>query len=303
MTMTTARAPTKPVQGNGLATMTIIAALLSATGRPFHKTVTLLGHWGVSPDIAGWILHIAPVLLILAAITAGRALGRGRSQGVRWMILGGFSAVAGALLAFCLDLFAGVPDIAARFVGPLSEASRLDELLWLLGGLGLAYGLLYGAIGVFGRPAITALQVEPADPECVDIRRAERSMFVWTAWASITLGIACIALAISRQAAPDARLAPAIVSVLALVLSTAANYRLWASFDEFQRQQVIVGYAISAIALTFGAFVWALAETLGIAPALDAAGVFLMLILVQTIAVVYVGAMAMGKFSAAEKAA
>ncbi len=56
---------------------------------------------------------------------------------------------------------------------------------------------------------------------------------------------------------------------------------------EMQRRHVVEGFAASAIVLTLGAFAWAAAQTLGYAPSLDAALVFIVLTVVQVVTTGY----------------
>jgi len=291
------------VKGYGTVTLAAVAALLSATGRPYHKAMSLLMGWGIPDAVARIALHVAPVILVVAAIMLGRAIGRGRSSGVRWTVYGVLGAVAGAAIAFCLDLFAGVPDLIARAFGALAKPTFFEIALWALAGMGLWIGLVIGAMALFGRPAVRALQVDEVDPDCVDVRNSERRVFGWSAIGMVTLGVACAGLAIARQAAPDARLAPVLIAVVAAIVSVVANYVLWRGFDELQRRHVVEGYAASAIVATLGAFTWGLAQALGVVPALDATGVFLTLIVVQMVAVSYVTSSVVGQMSAMGKPA
>jgi hypothetical protein len=81
------------------------------------------------------------------------------------------------------------------------------------------------------------------------------------------------------------------------VVSIVANYVIWRELDEMQRQHVVEGYSASAIVATLGAFVWALAQTLGYVPPIDATGVFLALLFVQTVFMSFVSASVMGQSS------
>lgn len=65
------------------------------------------------------------------------------------------------------------------------------------------------------------------------------------------------------------------------------RWRMWRGFDEMQRRHVVDGFAMSAIVLTLGAFVWAAAHTLGYVPTLDAALVFIVLTIVQVVTAGY----------------
>jgi hypothetical protein len=291
------------VRGFGLVTLAALAALLSATGRPEADALAGLTGAGVPQGIAIALLHATPVVLIVGAIVLGQWLGKGRTQGMRWVIYGVFGAFAGAGMAFALDLFAGVPELAARLTGPLAEATLLDSFLWILAAYCITMGGLIGAIAFGGRPAVAALQIDEADAECLEVRRLERRVYAWASFATITIGVACAALAVGRQADEAARLAPVVVAFITAFASAFANYRLWSGFDEMQRRHVVEGYAYSGAFLTLAAFVWAGLQALGYAPGLDAVGVFLALVLVQMIATSYVTSMAVGHFSTVGKPA
>lgn len=288
----------KNTRGYGVLTTAFFATLLVATGRPEPETLEAVIGFGVPAAAANAALYAAPVVLMVAAMAVGRAVASGRAPAVRWAIYAGLGAVAGFVLGLCLELFAGASDILARFVGPLAAPTLLDTFLWVLAGLGAALGLLLGAIAAFGRPAVSALQVEAADPECIDVRRSERAMFGWSAAGMATLGLSCAALAVARQAGEQDRAGPVIVALLAGAASAYASFVLWRGFDEMQRRHVVEGYAASAIAATLGAFLWAAAQALGLVPAVDATGVFLVLISVQLIATSYVAGSVMGQNAA-----
>ncbi len=291
------------VQGRGVLTLAIVGALVVATGTPDVESLAMLTGWGVPETVARVSMYVAPVLGIVLAMVIGRAIGKGRSMGVRWILyalLGGF---AGFFMGFCLDLFAGVPGIIAMLSGPLAEPEAIEIILWSIGALCIALGLMVGLIGAFGQPAVNALQVEEMDPECIEVRKSERGVFALSGLGMGTLGIACCALAVSRQAADGERLGPVIVAFVAGLLSVAASYVLWRGFDEMQRRHVVDGYASSAIVLTLGAFVWAGLQTLGLAQPIDASGVFVALIFVQLIATSYVTSSVMGQMGAFGKPA
>jgi len=297
MARTVSAASTPKVQGRGVLTLGIVGALVVATGAPDVETLASITGWGVPEPIARAGMYVAPVLAIVVAMLIGRALGKGRPMGVRWLLyalLGGF---AGFFMGLCLDLFVGVPNIIAMLSGPLAEPGEIEMILWSLGALCIALGLMVGLIGLVGQPAVSALQVEDADPECVEVRKSERGVFTLSGIGMATLGIACAALAVSRQVAESERFGPVIVAFVAGLLSVVASYVLWRGFDEMQRRHVVDGYAASAIVVTLGAFAWAGLQTLGLAPPIDAAGVFVSLIFVQLIATSLVTSSVMGQMS------
>lgn len=293
--MNTNTSATSPgVRGNGVLTLGILGALVAATGVPTPKTLAQLIDWGVPEMAARVAMYVAPVVVIVAVMLIGRALGAGRSAGVRWVLYALLGAVAGFFLAMCLDVFVGVPPMIERLTGPLGEPGFAEIALWAIAGFGVFMGLMLGAISIFGRPGLSALQVDELDPEMLDVRRAERTAFGWSAFGLITLGLACAALAVARQAGDDGRFAPVVAALVAGAASAFANYVLWRGFDELQRKNVVNGYATSAVVVTLGAFVWAALESLGTVPGPDATSVFLALVIVQTVTTLYVTAAATG---------
>jgi hypothetical protein len=282
----------------GVVTLGVLAVAIVATGVPDAETAAWLTERGVPAALSTPAMYVLPVLAILASLLVARALGRGRSPVVRWSLYAGLGAVGGFVMGLCLDLFAAVPNIIAAITGPLAEPTLLDTLLWVLGGLCLVLGLMVGGIALFGQSAVTALQVEEvSDPECLEVRRAERGVFAWSAVGMITLGLACCALAVTRQADETVRLAPAIVGCVMAIVSVVASYVLWRGFDEMQRRHVIDGYASSAIVATLGGFAWAILEGLGHVEPISATGVFLVLIFVQLLVTSYVTSSVMGQMS------
>lgn len=283
------------VQGNGVLTLAVIGALLAATGAPVADTLADVIAWGAPEPIARAALYIVPVLGMVAAVLLGRVLGKGRSRGVRWILYAVLGAFAGFLLGRCLDLFAGLPGLIELAVGPLVEPDGVGIVIWAIGALCIALGVMVGLIGVVGQPVVNALQVEESDPECVEVHKSERGVFALSGFGMATLGIACAALAVSRQAGEAERLLPVLVAFVAAVLSVGANYALWRGFDEMQRRHVVNGYSTSAIVVTLGAFAWAGLQALGLAQPVDAAGVFATLIIVQLIATSWVTSSVMGQ--------
>jgi hypothetical protein len=281
-------------RGYGVITLMMLGALLVATGTPDVETLERLTNVGVPDLIARAGMYVLPVAGMVLALILGQVLGKGRSLSVRWglyAVLGGF---AGFFLGLCLNLFAGVPDLIALVSGPLAEPGIVEIVLWSVGAMCLALGLMVGLIGLFGRPAVTAFQIEETDPECVDVRSSERGVFALSGFGMLTLGVACCALAVARQAGEAERLLPVLVAFISGLLSVWPNYALWRRFDEMQRRHVVDGYAVSAIVVTLGGFVWAGLQALGQAPPIDAAGVFVTLIFVQLVATSWVTSSVMG---------
>jgi MFS family permease len=299
---TTSSTPSRS-QGHGVWTLAVIMALISATGRPVGDTLATLTAAGMPSGLASALLYVAPTLAVIVALVIGRMIGRGWPALLRWSLFAILGMFVGIGTAFCLDLFAGVPDLVANTTGPLAEGTLLDTFLWIFTAYSGITGLMVGALALGGSRAVSAIQVEDVDAETLDVRKAERRMFGWAAVGMITLGLSCAGLVIARLAAEDARLIPAIVAVIAGVVSIVANYVIWRELDEMQRRHVVEGYSASAIVATLGAFVWALAQTLGYVPPIDATGVFLALLFVQTVFISFVSASVMGQSSVMGKPA
>lgn len=293
----TARTSPQRRSGFGIWTLAVVMALVSATGRPVADTLAALNAAGIPSGIAAALLYVAPTVAVIVALFIGRLIGRGWPALARWSLFGVFGALVGMGTAYCLDLFAGVPDLVAITTGPLAEGTLLDTFLWIFSAYCGISGVMIGVLALGGSHAITAIQIEDVDAEAVDLRRAERRMFAWAAIGMVTLALACAGLVISRLAAEHARLIPALVAVASAAISIVANYAIWRDMDEMQRRQVVEGYSASAIVATLGAFGWALAQTLGYVPPIDATGVFLALLFVQTVFMSFVSASMMGKSS------
>lgn len=292
-----ARTNSPLLRGYGFLTLALAGAAVLATGRPDAETLATVIGWGVPDLVARVAMYAVPMTALVAALGLGREIARGRSPSVRWAIYGVAGAVAGFVMGLCLDLFAGVPDAVALVVGPLGEAGLIEMMLWIFATLCLVMGLMMAVMAVVGRPAMQALQIEDVDPECLDVRRSERAVFGWSAFGMATLGLACAALSFARLAPEGAQLTIVSAALVLGVLSAIASVLLWRGFDEMQRRQVINGYAVSAIVVTLGAFAWAGLEVLGAAPALNAAGVFLALTVLQFGAVSYTTSKIMGSGS------
>lgn len=288
----------------GIVVLTLIMIALVSTGAPEPEPLAALEKLGAPPAVALFAMYVIPVAALLIVLPLARLIAKGRPLAVRWAIYALAGMVVGITLGICLELFANVGPLIAAATGPLSEPTLLDSFLWILAGFSLVVGVLLAAIALFGQGAMQALQVEDVDdPDCMEVRRSERGMFGWAAVSMMTLGLGVAALAVVRQAPEEARLAPALLAIAACAASAWANYVLWRGFDEMQRRHVVEGYAVSAIALTLSAFVWAAIQPLGLAPAMDATGVFLALVVIQLIATSVVTASVMGQSTMLGKAA
>lgn len=295
--------PAPKVQGRGVLILAIVGALVVATGAPDVETLTMLVGWGVPSAIARAGLYVAPVLGIVVAMLIGRAIGKGRSMGVRWALYAALGGFAGFFMGFCLDLLVAVPDMIAMLSGPLAEPEFIEIILWSIGALCIALGVMVGGIGLFGQPAVNALQVEEMDPELIEVRKSERGVFRLSGLGLVASGLTCCALAVARQAAEPERLGPVAVAFAAGVVAIVLNYVLWRGFDEMQHRHVVDGFATSAVVVTFGVFVWAGLEALGLVPSVDAAGIYVALTFVQLVATSVVTSSVMGQMSGIGKPA
>lgn len=272
-------------KSRGLLTTGVIAVLLSATGQPVENALAQLVALG-APDLAARaVLHAVPVVLIVSAVILGRALGKGRSKLIRFAVYAIAGAVAGFFTAYCLDLLVGVPAAIEALNGPLEEPDAIETALWAFGGIGISMGVMVAVIAAFGPPGAYAMNLDDdCDPETLDVRKAERANFALSSVGLAALGVSSIALAIARQSGDGAALGPGIVALVAGTVTILLNVLLWSRLDELQRRQVIDAYAVSAVVLTLVAFGWAVAETLGLAPSLDASAIFVAISVTQLVA-------------------
>ncbi len=269
----------------GVLTMGVAAALLSATGQPTPKVLARLAELGL-PDLAARLaVHAVPVVLVVSAVLLGRALGKGRSKMMRWIIYALLGGVVGFFTGYTMDILVALPALIQAVNGPLAEPSVTDIALWAIGAMCIVLGLMMAALAVFGSPAAYAIELEPHDdPEAMDIRKAERGIFGLSCAGTFATGIASIALAIAQQSGDGATTGPSIIALVAGAASVFANVILWNLMDELQRRQVVNAYAVSAVILTAGAFVWSIAEVQGLVPPFSASATFVAITLAQIIA-------------------
>jgi len=286
----------------GVLTIAVGAALLSATGQPTPKVLARLAELGV-PDLAARLaVHALPVVLIVSAVLLGTALGKGRSKMVRWIIYALLGGVAGFFTGYCMDLLVGVPVAIEALNGPLAEPSAVDIGLWTLGAISIFTGLMVAALAAFGPPAAYAINLEPdCDPEAMDIRKAERAIYGLSSAGLVTMGVASVALAIAQQSGDATTLGPSIIALIAGAASAFISIVLWNQMDELQRRQVVNAYAVSALIVTAGAFVWSIAEVQGLAPAFSAAAAFVTISFAQMVAASIITATAAGNARAKKR--
>lgn len=288
-------AASKPTRPLGIPVLALALAGVSATGKAEPESIAMMTGVGLPAWAATLAIHSIPVVLAVALLLIGRAVTRKRSTGVKWIIYGLLGMIVGMVTAFHMELFAGVPGLIEAANGPLVEAETVEVALWTLGGFGVIMAVTVGAIAMFGSNAAQALQVEECEPEMLEVRRAERSFYAYSAFGMATLGIACMALAVARQSLPDMRVGPLLIAGIAAVASVGANWILWRQCDELQRRTVVNGYAVSAVAATLGAFSWAIAAAAGYVGQVDAAAAFVALTVIQLVATASTTATMMGK--------
>lgn len=293
----------KPLRPLGIVVLGAALAAVSATGRPEPESVALLTGWGL-PDLAAPLaIYALPPALGVAALLAGRAVTRRMSPTWKWLVYALLGMMVGMVTAWHMELFAGAPGLIEAMNGPLAEAETIEILLWGLGAIYVMLAIMIGLVALFGSTAISAMQVEDIDPEMLEVRRAERKLYALSAIGMVTPGIACMALAVARQSLPEMRMGPLAVAGAFAIAGMIFNWLVWRGCDELQRRTVINGYAVSAIAATVGAFIWAMASAAGYVGQVDAAAAFVALTIIQTVMTVAATSTMMGKtFSTARPA-
>ncbi|MCR6645753.1 MAG: hypothetical protein NVV62_15170 [Terricaulis sp.] len=274
----------------GYVTLSLCALLLVATGRPTTKALDWMAGLGVPEGLAPVLAYAAPALVLVAMMALAHVLTRKRPLVLRWAAFLLLGAVAGYVLGFCLELFAGAGGFIDWAVGPLREAGWIEIGLWMLTAVCLALAGTTAFVAVLGSAGAAAMQVEPVAPEDIEVRTHERAMMGWSAAGMAALGVACGALALARQVEIDMRAAMVIAACVGMVVNVAIGIILWRALDELQRRMVIDSYAISAIAVTAGAFVWAAASALGAVGPIDAGLLFLALTAAQLIVAIHITA-------------
>lgn len=293
----------KPLRPLGIVVLGAALTAVSATGRPEPESVALLTGWGL-PDLGARVaIYALPPALGVAALLAGRAVTRRMSPTWKWLVYALLGMMVGMVTAWHMELFAGAPGLIEAMNGPLAEAETIEILLWGLGAIYVMLAIMIGLVALFGSTAISAMQVEDIDPEMLEVRRAERKLYALSAIGMVTPGIACMALAVARQSLPEMRMGPLAVAGVFAIASMIFNWLVWRECDELQRRTVINGYAVSAIAATVGAFIWAMASAAGYVGQVDPAAAFVALTIIQTVMTMAATSTMMGKtFSTARPA-
>lgn len=290
--MSLSRSPAAPARARvyGYATLSACALLLVATGRPTAKALDWMAGLGVPEGLAPVLAYAAPALVLVATMALAHVLTRKRPLVLRWAAFLLLGAVAGYVLGFCLELFAGAGGVIDWAVGPLREAGWIEIGLWMLTAVCLALAGTTAFVALLGSAGAAAMQVEPVAPEDLDVRSYERKMMGWSAAGMAALGVACGALALARQVEVDMRAAMVIAACVGMFVNIAIGIILWRALDELQRRMVIDSYAISAIAVTAGAFIWAAASAFGVVGEIDAGLLFLALTAAQLIVAIHITA-------------
>lgn len=271
-----------------------VFALLSATGAPTPKTLKRLVDAGASAEAATVALHVAPVLIAVIGLTAGLLLVRGRGGVMKSAVLAVVGGVIGFLTAFCLELFVGVLPLLEVVTGPLREATVVDVAAWSLATLSLVFGCMTLAIARFGAPAMQAINFEALDPECLEVRKADRSMFLQSGYGMIGQAVFVGALAVLHQLSPDAsgalRGGASVVLALGLIAFTASSWLLWRRMDELMRRMVVESYAWTGLFATVGLMAWATIDALTGATAFSAYAGTVILLFLQTFVTMFIAA-------------
>lgn len=276
-----------------LVTLGAAMAALSATGAPNPKVLEWLVAAGAPAGTGGLILHLAPIVLALVCWPTMQALARGRSQPVRSTVYGLTGVVIGFFTAFCLDIFVGVEPALERLTGPLGEAGDIDIVAWALSGYSLFCGALMLAIAAIGTPAARAVALEEADPECTEVRRRDRATFAFSGAGLLGQGVFVGAFAVASQLDVEAagvRLGVAGAVAAGALAFAWGSWSLWRRFDEMQRRATVEAYAWSGFAAWLVCMIWAVLESLSLAPSLSAYGAIVGLVVLQNIAAAIVSA-------------
>ena len=274
--------PSQRVRARFALSTAAMMAILSATAAPVPEALSALSSLGLSGLPATVVLHVGPVVATAALAWIGQALIAGRSQGVRFLAYTVVGLASGFFLATCLELFAGASAALQSVLGPI-EASNAHIAGWAATGLSILWGLLLGAIALFGSPAARALQDEHTDPECTEVRPRDRALSRVAALGMTTAGISLGALTLLDQAHPTGATAVALATIAtgAGLASAGANWVMWRAADEFQQQAILQAYAWSAIVISVGAFAWALTAALGANIAIAPYTILLVIMVVQ----------------------
>lgn len=272
----------------------VAAAALSATGAPTPKTLARLTEQGLDAGAAGLLLHVAPVVLALAAWGGMRVLARGRGPMARMGLYAGAGGIVGFVTAFCLDLFVGVIPALERLTGPLRDTGGIDIAAWSLCAFSLFYGVVMLSIAAFGTPAMRAIAMENVDPECTDVRSKDRGTFAVSAAGLLGQGVFVGALAIAHQLGADASSLTRVGIAGAVALGAGvfiwSSWVLWRGFDEMQRRVTIEAYAWSGLIAWLACLVWSVLESLSLAAPMTAYTAIIALVALQTAAALAVTA-------------
>lgn len=287
----------------GYLTLSICALLLVATGRPTTEALQWLAGLGASKDVAPLLAHLAPALVLVLLMALAHVLTRKAPLLLRWVAYMGLGALAGFTLGFFLEVFVGAGALITAALGPLNEPGLIETGLWVLAAACLTLAATTGFVAALGSVGAAAIQVEPAAPEDLDVRGRERGMMGWSAAGMASLGVACGALALARQAEIDLRAGAIVVACLGYFISSLISLILWRGLDELQRRMVIDSYAVSGLIVTLGAFAWAAASASGALGDIDASLLFVVLTAMQLSVAVHVSAKAARSGSALEASA
>lgn len=279
--------PSKPASRIIIPTLMggLAAAALSATATVDEKRLAMLVGQGIDADQAAWVLHIAPVALVLILGPIGWALSRGRSPGVRMGIYGFTGGLIGFITAFCLNVFAAFVPGVEQLTGRWRTFEDIDVLASALAVLCLILGLFMGVLATFGTPALKLMSTD-TDPECTTVRPRDRGQFFWSAVGLLGQGICVGALLLLHLTTePSVAVRTALLGLCAAgaALFTVSSIVLWRRFDELFRRIVMDSYAWSGIAATVGVLLWSALQAAAILPAASAYAITIILLTFQTV--------------------
>lgn len=283
--MQTQTGPRRSSAGAMLVSGTGAMAVLSATGTPTADTVQTLVNAGLPQAAAGPLLHLAPIAATAILILAMRAVGPKVGPMTRLFVYAGGGGLIGFFTAFCLDLFAAIPPVIASLAGPMREANSIDIAARATVAFSIAMALMTASVAAFGTPAVRAMQITDADPECASVAGQDRSQNALSSIGLFGQGLFVAALAVANQAevqTPALQTGAAIAAILGAALFGWSSLALWRSFDEMLRRVVMEAYAWTGLLASVACLAWAVLESLHIVAPMTGYGAMVTLVALQT---------------------
>lgn len=282
-----------PPRGGAMIRATVSAVgaamLLSLTGTPSAKTFARLQAIGVGDEVAGLLLHAAPVVMVGLLVPAGMMLGKKRSQAARFALYGALGGIVGFMTGYCLDLFSGFGAMIETMFGPQSPPRGIDVVAWVI----VAFSFMLAVMGVLpallGPRALRAAGVAE-EGAAATARPQDRAVMIWAGVGLLGHGLLVLALIVLHQS--EALSGAARVQLLGafglgVALFAWSSLVLWRRYDELYRLVVVRAYAWTGGIATSGLVGWTAFELAGYAPPLSvyvAAILILFLQFVVTIA-------------------